>query len=245
MFSHDEAVREHAEGLFGDLTGPGPTPHVFELPPRDHEDLKVSFAAMAGTINFASIAAAHGSLLLHSGAVARPDGGCAVLCGPSGSGKSTLTSVLTQRGHAYVTDETVCLDATTLRITPYRKPVSVKPGSHGALEHLAPEKGSIAEATNGDIWLVPPTDLGGAPLPDGPLDPRVLVFPTYEHGSQVRVERLGEGETAHLLGGNSSALAMVEQPLESLARLVRRAPAYRIVHGDVRRAADEVERLLA
>ena len=101
-----------------------------------------------GTVNLRAIGASAGSLLLHAGAVARQDGGVAVLCGPSGSGKSTLTATLSSR-HAYVTDETVCLTPESLRITPFRKPLVLKQGAHtGAL--LAPtRRRNSAEPTGG------------------------------------------------------------------------------------------------
>ena len=199
---------------------------------------------MVGSINFAVLGSASDHLLLHAGGVAKPDGSVAVICGPSGSGKSTLTTVLAMRGHAYVTDETVCMDPRTLRITPYRKPVALKRGSFATLPQLAPPPGSVAEACSDDMWLVAPADLGGAELPDAPLDPQLIVLPTYVAGAAVTVERLGEGEAAFALGGNSSqGLDRLEQPLVALARLVRRAPAYRLVHGDVQHAADAVERL--
>ena len=218
----------------------------FFLSTVDDPETAERFAAMAATINFAVVGATAGSLLLHAGAVAHPDGGTTVICGPSGSGKSTLTAVLAGRGLAYVTDETVCLDPLTLRITPYRKPVSVKPGSFGSLQHLAPEPGSVAEACSGEMWLVAPADLGGEDLPRAPLDPRLIVFPTYVAGSPLSLERLGEGEAAFALGGNSSqGLGRVERPLNALARLVRRAPAYRLIHGDVQQAVDSIEQLWA
>lgn len=223
------------------------SPNCFVLPALNAPELPDYVSAMAGTINFAAIDAAAGSLLLHAGAVALPHGGTAVLCGPSGSGKSTLTAVLAARGHAYITDETVCLDPLTLRITPYRKPVAVKAGSFGVLRHLGPTPGSVAAAcTSEQMWLVAPSALGGAELPDAPLDPRLIVLPTYVEGSAVTLTRLGEGEAAFALGGNSSqGLHRLDRPLEALARLVRRAPAYRLIHGDVQQAADAVEQLWA
>lgn len=232
--------------LFVGLAGAGPSSSHFRfvLPRGDDPELSAHVAGMVGTINFAAIDAAAGSLLLHAGAVARPDGGTAVLCGPSGSGKSTLTAVLAGRGHAYVTDETVCLDPMTLRITPYRKPIAVKAGSFEVLRHLAPAPGSVAEACSGEMWLVAPADLGGRDLPPAPLEPQLIVLPTYMEGAALTVERLGEGGAAFALGGNSSqGLHRLDRPLEALARLVRRAPVYRLVHGDVQRAADAVEGL--
>lgn len=248
LTSTDSAVQVHAARVFSGLAivPASPAQHEFVLAPRGDAELALGFAAMAGTLNSAAIDAAAGSLLLHAGSVAQADGGTAVLCGPSGSGKSTLTAVLAGRGYAYITDETVCLDPSTMRITPYRKPLVVKTGSFGRLGHLAPEPGSLAAACSGEMWLVAPEDLGGTDLPDVPLDPRLIVLPTYSAGSQVSIKRLGEGEAAYALGANSSqGLHRVDRPLEALARLVRRAPVYRLIHGDVKQAADAVERLWA
>ena len=245
--SLDESVQTYVERLLEGLLVGAETriDQQFVVPVGESSDVAVALLAVAGTLNFAAIDAAAGSLLLHAGAVSQPDGGTAMLCGPSGSGKSTLTAVLAGRGYAYGTDETVCLDPITMRITPYRKPVAVKPGSYGVLQHLAPTPGSVAAAcTSDEMWLVAPSVLGGAPLPDAPLDPRLIVLPTYVEGSAVTLERLGEGEAAFALGGNSSqGLHRLDQPLEALARLVRRAPTYRLIHGDVYAAADAVEQL--
>ena len=245
--SDDPAVVCHVVRLFAGLRGAESTgpPTAFWMPTLGDPGLPGSLTGMAGTINFAAVRAAGRSLLLHAGAVAHADGGTAVLCGPSGSGKSTLTAVLAGRGAAYVTDETACLDPLTLRITPYRKPLGVKPGSFAVLQHLAPRPGSVAAAcTSDEMWLVAPSTLSSAPLPDVPLDPRLIVLPTYRQGSAITVERLGEGEAAFLIGENSSqGLHHADRPLEALCRLVRRAPAYRLVHGDVYAAADAVEQL--
>ena len=199
-----------------------------------------AFAALVGTINMRAVAAAESRLLLHSGGLARPDGHVAVICGPSGSGKSTLTALLAARGLAYVTDETLSLDPQTLQITAFRKPLSLKQGSWVLFPDLEPRAFRDSERQ----WLVAPDDLRGASPPQGVLTPQVVVFPTYMPGEQVRVERLGAAEAAYQCGGNSSRLQAVRGGgLPALARLARRAPAYRLIHGDVRSAADMVEQL--
>lgn len=244
--SADLAVRAFVRTLFAefDREDPPEVKQAFVLP-GDKAGLDLAVAAMATTINIGAIVASAGALLLHAGAVARSDGGSAILCGPSGSGKSTLTATVVGRGLCYLTDETVHLDPLTLRITPYRKPISVKPGSHEVLQHLRASDGSPKAAwTSRATWHIPPRQLGGAVMPEAPLLPRWLVFPTYRSGAKLQLERLGNGEAAHLLGGNSSQLKALDRPLEALDRLVRRAPAYRLVHGDVQQAADAVERLV-
>ena len=208
------------------------------------DDSPGSLISLVGTVNMRAIGAAGGSLLLHAGAVCRADGRAAVLCGPSGSGKSTFTAVLAGRGLAYVTDETVCLAPESLRITPFRKPLSLKAGSHHVLPHLRPPADPHLVRGSGGQWLVPPPALGGPPLPAGPLLPDVLVFPTHTPGAAVQVDRVPAAEAAYTLGGNTSRLRDVrDRGLPALARLVRRAPAYRVVYEDVHAAADAVQDL--
>ena len=53
-------------------------------------------------------------------------------------GKTTLTAALVGEGLAYITDETVCIDPVSLKIEPFSKPLTVKPGSQELLRHLEP-----------------------------------------------------------------------------------------------------------
>lgn len=202
--------------------------------------------ALIGTVNLWAVAAAEGQLLLHSGAVADANGATTLLCGPSGSGKSTLTAALVQRDGGYVTDETTCLDPLSLRITPFRKPVSLKPGSFAAMAHLGPEPGSTAERCTGSQWLVPPDALKGADLPAGPLFPTLLVFPTHTSGSPVRIEPVRVAEAAYLLGSNSARLWWATGgSLEAVTRLARRVPAYRVAFDNTEDAVEAIEKLAA
>jgi hypothetical protein len=204
----------------------------------DGYDLTVAgnpLTALLGDVTIRAITAAGGNLLLHAGAVAAPDGSCTLVCGASGSGKSTLTAGLVRSGLAYVTDETVCLDPQTLRITPFRRPLSVKPGSQTVLSRLRPEP-----PYDGN-WVIPPARLGGPDLPAAPLLPDLAVFPSYVPGAPCELVPISAGEAAFLAGTNSSRLnETAGGALPALARLFRRVPALRLVHGDLDSA---VERL--
>ena len=198
--------------------------------------------ALVGHLNLAAIAASRGRLLLHAAAVAAPDGRVALLPGPSGSGKTTLTAALVGAGLAYVTDETLSVHPVTLAITPYRKPLTVKQGSFGALAHLAPLDPSDAEAR---AWQVPVSRLAGADLPDEPLRVAVVVAPSYRVGDGTQLVPVSTAETVFWLGSNSSSLAAVQpRPLEALARLVRGVPTYRLPYDDLLVARDLVLSLL-
>ncbi len=233
------AVLPGVEAAFGELAvGTGPVT-VLDLDSYDDTGAINRLTKLLSDVTLGAITAAGGSLLLHAGAVARPDGATAVLCGASGSGKSTLTAGLVTAGWAYVTDETVCLDPDTLRITPFRRPLSIKAGSHQVLAYLRPDPAYAGS------WVVPPSALKGPLLPGQPLLPELLVFPTYRPGARLEVTALSPGEAAFLAGTDSSRLADTREPLPSLARLARRAPAYRLVHGDLDVAVAAVSDLLA
>lgn len=186
-------------------------------------------AQFIARVNAGAMAAAEGHLLLHAGAVAWGDGRVVVLCGPSGSGKTTLTGLLVDSGLAYVTDETVCVDPHSLRVTPFRKPLSIKGGSAALFPQLE-EYAATAAGPDGP-WLLPPSALAGAPMPTVSLRAALLIFPTFLVGTETRAERLSEARSAYLLGSNSSRLSRLRGgALEGLGRVARRVPAFSLVH---------------
>lgn len=165
-----------------------------------------------------------------------------ILCGPSGSGKSTLTAVLSSR-YAYLTDECVCLEPHSLRITPFRKPLALKPGALDLLPHFRPQT-AVAQRYSTDRSLIPPDRLGGPPPPPQPLLPELIAFPTWSPGSDLEVEELTASETAYLLGTSASHLESVDGgPLPALARLARRTPAHRIRFDDPWEAVSVLDEL--
>jgi energy-coupling factor transporter ATP-binding protein EcfA2 len=204
----------------------------------------VSDAAIAGA-TFEFIQSRQGQLLLHAGGVAAPDGRVVVIHGPSGSGKTTLTASLVGAGLAYLTDETVCLDPDTLAVEPYPKPLTVKPGSQEVLSHLRPAEERVDSASGN--WQLDPSSLGGRPIPGVTLRPALIVFPDHVATiSDAEFEAVSRARAAFALGEQSSALWAVEpRPLAALARLVTRAPAYRVGYGDASTAAPLVVDLLA
>jgi len=143
----------------------------------------------------------------------------------------------------YVTDETVCLDPHTLRVTPFPKPLTIKRGAQQLLAKLQPDPDRI-DPTSGS-WHVDPADLvghGAAPLSRTEMQPAVIVFPDV-HEDQIGVDAqpLSKARAAFLLGEQSSALWAIEpRPLAALERLVRVAPAYRVAYGNAFDAAEVI-----
>jgi hypothetical protein len=184
-----------------------------------------------------------GQLLLHSGALASPRGEVIVVHGESGSGKTTLTAALAATGLAYLTDETVCLDPQTLQVEPFRKPLTVKPGSQQVLEQLRPPADRI-DPTSGN-WQVDPAALealGAVDPPAAPLFPTLIVFPDHDPEQQgVELQPVSRARAAFVLGEQSSALWAVQpRPLAALQRLVDTAPAYRATYASAFDAASVI-----
>ena len=160
-----------------------------------------------------------------------------MLPAPSGSGKTTLTAELVGTGLAYLTDETLGVDPVNLAVTPYRKPLTVKPGSFSVLGHLAPE-GVGADAL---LWQVPVARLGGRNLPEVPLRVALVVAPEYAAGVSTELLPISPAEAVFRLGTNSSSLSAVRpRPLGSLARLIEGVPTYRLPYSEVAQARDLV-----
>lgn len=188
------------------------------------------------------IEARRGQLLLHAGGTSFADGRAVVVHGESGAGKTTLTTALVEQGLAYLTDETVCLDPQTLKIEPFRKPLTVKPGSQEVLAHLQPPDDEVSP--NSGNWQLPPERLGGPDLPAVPIRPAVIVFPDYATELDgVHVSAVSKARAAFVLGEQSSAMWAIEpRPLAAVARLVQLAPAYQVSYADAFEAAPVIVR---
>ena len=199
--------------------------------------------ALVAADTLAFIDARRGSLLLHAGACVDSHGRAVVVHGGSGAGKTTLTTALAEAGLAYLTDETVCLDPSTLLIEPFPKPLTVKRGSQEVLAHLRPGVDRV-DPHSGN-WQVDPDALlafGAVERPLVPIRPAVIVFPDFAAGFDgVEAAPVGRASAAYVLGEQSSALWAVEpRPLGSLERLVSSAAAYRVRYGSAFEAAPRI-----
>lgn len=109
------------------------------------EDLDLLLHHLSQLVTRVAIEQRAGDLMmLHAAGLADPATGATVaLVAPSGTGKTTICRALGEE-FAYVTDETVGFD-TSLRVSPYRKPLSVVQAGHAYKEQVSPrELGLVA-----------------------------------------------------------------------------------------------------
>lgn len=140
-------------------------------------------------------------LLLHAGCVCHPVTGKAItFVAPGGTGKTTLTCGLAQR-YAYVTDETVSLDADGL-IDPYPKPLSVV----GFGKH---RKGEQA-----------PEEFGLVELHTEPTLAALVLIERDETLTEPRVEEVGLLDAIEAMVPQSSSMYRLPKPLQFMARTI-------------------------
>lgn len=140
-------------------------------------------------------------ILLHAGCVAHPVTGAAlVMVAPGGTGKTTLVRGLARK-YAYVTDESVALDASGA-ITPYPKPLSIVGLGSGHKDEQSPNDAGLVELRT------QPT-----------LRSLVLLERDSQGSDEARVEELSLLDGIEALAAQSSSLHKVPEPLQQMARI--------------------------
>lgn len=196
-------------------------------------------------INRHVVAALDDHLLFHAAAVRRAAPGTSLgvmFPAGSGSGKTTLAAGLVRRGWDYLTDELVIVDPDTIRIVPFPKAFSVKPGSYELFDSLTPDPTGPA----GDrVWYLDPERLRAGSVAKAPTPIGCVVLPKFQRGASTRVELLTIGETVVGLFENAVNIARhKEAGLDRLIEIAQTAPGFRLVFGDLENACATVEGLI-
>jgi hypothetical protein len=171
---------------------------------------------------------------LHSGAVVYQDK-TILLPGQSGSGKSTVSAWLTSNHSScrcsYLTDELVVLPENDLgSVVPFPRPLCIKAGASATIRAIIPKNGEeqILADKQGDVvphrllnpdfpFLVPPVSL--------------ILFPTYQAGSSLQIEKISPARTSALLMTcDVNARNLADHGFRQLVQLARSTPAYRITY---------------
>lgn len=141
--------------------------------------------------------------MLHACGVADPATGAVVaLVAKSGTGKTTAASVLA-RTYGYVTDETVAI-APDGSVVPYPKPLSVKQGPGVPKRQVGPDV------------------LGLQPAPAKPFIQSIVLLDRVQSDRPTApvLQRVPLADAVLALIPDSSSQAEIEEPLQSLCRLI-------------------------
>jgi hypothetical protein len=146
-------------------------------------------------------------MMLHACGVASPETGAVVaLVAKSGTGKTTAASVLAGT-YGYVTDETVAIGPDG-SVVPYPKPLSVKQGPGAPKRQVGPD------------------ELGLLPVPAKPFIQSIVllnrVAPDQEAHQEPALHQLPLADGLLALIPDSSSQAEIDEPLQSLCRLIDR-----------------------
>lgn len=130
-------------------------------------------------------------LALHAAAISVEDRAIA-LVGDSGSGKSTLAGHLVSKGFDYITDELSVVQAETLNVSGFQRPIMLKQGSRFLLDKWGqpPERWSFE---NGAFWLDPEWVRDNCVVNHKRLD--VVLLLQYIPGVAFRNTKLSVGQS--------------------------------------------------
>jgi len=280
ILTNDHELGLYLTGVLTDLIVPEP-PHLWYAverqpptdaaaasPGTDSYDLRLgsgspslsarSLSAVIGRLlwdyNHRAITTATAPLLLHASAASTAAG--AVICpAPADSGKSTLITALVQHGFGYLTDECAAIDARTMSVRCYPKPIGLDPGAWPLFPDLVvadrrqPTKAWLPASTLTARPDQPPTRsprTAPRPVPGTVIPIAAIVFNHYSSGGgATRAERLAPADVVARLARNTFRLA--ERPREGLgflAEIAASVPAYDLPVDDLGVACSAIDALL-
>ncbi len=178
--------------------------------------------------------------VMHATVTAGPRGAVA-LCGQSHSGKSTIAAAAAQLGWQHLSDDLGPIDAATLCVHPYARPVMLRKGGRDYLDNL-PVLAHDYRQFFGDDWFVAASELGATAVLE-PVPLAAVVF--LEWGDVASLEPMSKAATLHALVLNSTTLASVGEPVfRGLERVAEHVPGYCLRFGHVAEAIDLIQPLV-
>jgi len=152
-----------------------------------------------------------------------------LLPGTSGSGKSSLAAWLALQGCSYLSDELILLSDEG-KITPFTRPLSLRPQTVAALDDLLSDPGDQAlRGENGALIAhrrLNPIWKGDCP------PPAVMVFPTFLAGSPAILTPITPARACmQLMACHVTARNFRDHGLQAMSRLVRGLSLYSLTFG--------------
>ncbi len=188
----------------------------------------------------------NGHLILHSAVVGRADRAILFPAWP-GSGKSTLAAYLTFNGWRYFSDEFGIVTLESDEVWPFVRPIALKNESIAVARSFAPNAylGPVFKGTRkGDVAHLRVPEANA--LRRDPARIAAVVFPDFQRGEPVSLQRLPRSTAFLKLAGNSFNYEVVgERGFRTVATIMHRNESYILRYGDVEDARAQLEVLLA
>ena len=185
-------------------------------------------------------------VLLHAGVLARNDQAL-VMAAPPGSGKSTLAAAMMLRGFRLLSDEFGVLCPETAKLLPMLKPVALKNASVDVIRRFSANAlmGPLFRGTKkGDVAHLAPDDRSTDGIRQ-PARPALVLFPSFESGAQLRVQRMpGEDAFAHLAFNSFNYHLLGPVGFKAIADVIESCPAYKLRYSDLDQAIERIGELL-
>ncbi len=194
-------------------------------------------------INGAAARSLRHHVLLHAGAVGAP--ATAVFPGASGKGKSTLVAALCLSGFSYFSDELAVVDADSVCLLPFLKPICLKDGGWRTLgaRFAMPRPALRAMRHDGESvrYFVPSGPCG----PEAGSRVRYVVVPARQTGAPATLTPISRPTALLELARCSLNLPRHgRRGIEALARLVEGAECYTLTYDDLREAVAVISELV-
>lgn len=147
----DASQRDRVKAAWSGALSPRDGTPELEVPLSQTAAFDVAMERLTVDVTLTALAELRGrALMFHAAGIADERGRVAAFVGPSGRGKTTISRTLGRR-YAYVSDETVAVDA-ALAVSPYRKPLSIV--REGApKEQLSPKDAGLEDLPDADLRL--------------------------------------------------------------------------------------------
>lgn len=172
-------------------------------------------------------------LWLHAGVVAT-EGQALIVCGKRGCGKSTITTLLTQAGWEFLSDDIIPFDPATGLLIPF--PVLPRVRMH--VSDRVPEE-EVGQLRKKDV-IIPPDRIGTWPLP-----PRMIIFPTFEPNHKTVVSPCEPGMAAMKLIANCLNFKHHrEKAIGNLVDLSQKHPSFNMNFKDADDAVKKIKQIM-
>lgn len=205
-----------------------------------------AFPMFEWMMNWCISSRAHRYLIIHA-AVLERNGHAVIMPAPPGSGKSTLCAILVDAGWRLLSDELALVDLETGMLSPAPRPISLKNQSIEVVRQRVPAaimsppvhdtiKGTVAH------WKAPADSVARA---GEPALPAWVIYPRYEAGAALALERLPKARSMIALAENAFNDSLLGAAgFEALGALIERCDSYRFTYSVIDEAVAAFEQLL-